>query len=70
VIGRIDKAIPDPRDPRYVTHKQRQMPKSRIFGIAAGYEDGNDQTTLRNELRSMRGADRRLDVDRFPVWNQ
>ena len=42
LIRRIDKAVPDPRDQRYVTHKQRQMLTSQIFGIAAGYEDGND----------------------------
>ena len=45
LIRRIDKAIPDPRDQRYVTHKQREMLTSRIFGIAAGYEDGNDDPT-------------------------
>ncbi len=49
LIRRIDKAIPDPRDQRYVTHKQRQMLTSQIFGIAAGYEDGNDHANLRND---------------------
>ncbi len=31
LIRRIDQAIPDPRDQRYVTHKQREMPTSRIY---------------------------------------
>ena len=49
LIQRIDNAIPDPRDPLYTTHSQAQILTSRIFGIAAGYEDGNDQQQLRHD---------------------
>lgn len=49
LIRRIDKAIPDPRDPIYVSHPQTEMLTSRIFGIAAGYEDGNDHHQLRHD---------------------
>ncbi len=43
-MSRIDKLIPDPRDPRYVTHSQIEMLTSRVFGLAAGYEDVNTIT--------------------------
>lgn len=46
---RIDQLIPDPRDPRYIVHPQIEMLTSRIFGIAAGYEDGNDHDQLRHD---------------------
>jgi hypothetical protein len=49
LMRRIDEAMTDPRDQRYVQHSQRQMITSRIFGIAAGYEDANDHQHLRND---------------------
>lgn len=49
LVRRIDEVIPDPRDPRYTTHPQAEILTSRIFGIAAGYEDGNDHDTLRRD---------------------
>ncbi len=49
LIGRIDQAIPDPRAPLYTAHPQTELLTSRIFGIAAGYEDGNDQDHLRHD---------------------
>ena len=49
LIERIDQVIPDPRDPRYSVHPQAEMLTSRIFGIAAGYEDGNDHQQLRHD---------------------
>jgi hypothetical protein len=49
LIRRIDQAIPDPRDPLYTAHPQAEILTSRIFGIAAGYEDGNDHNTLRHD---------------------
>lgn len=49
LIRRIDHAIPDPRDPLYTSHPQSELLTSRIFGIAAGYEDANDHETLRHD---------------------
>ena len=45
---RIDDIIADPRDPLYTAHLQAEILTSRIFGIAAGYEDGNDHQQLRH----------------------
>lgn len=49
LIRRIDQVIPDPRDPVYTAHSQAEILTSRIFGIAAGYEDANDHRTLRHD---------------------
>lgn len=49
LIRRIDQAIPDPRDPFHTSHPQAELLTSRIFGIAAGYEDANDHLQLRHD---------------------
>lgn len=49
LIRRIDQAIPDPRDPFATAHPQAEILTSRIFGIAAGYEDANDHQQLRHD---------------------
>ena len=47
LIDAINDCIPDPRDARYVIHDQRAMLAQRIVSLALGYEDLNDQETLR-----------------------
>ena len=59
----IDQAIPDPRDPRYIVHSQRDMLVARIYGIAAGYEDGNDHQDLRNDVAFQVAADKTPDTE-------
>ena len=49
LIQRMADLIPDPRGPAYMKHTQAEMLTSRIFGIAAGYEDGNDHQHLRHD---------------------
>ena len=49
LIRRAAEIIPDPRDPKYVVHPQTELLTSRIFGIAAGYEDANDHEHLRHD---------------------
>lgn len=49
LIRRADQAIPDPRDPLSIVHTQAEILTSRIFGIAAGYEDANDHQELRHD---------------------
>jgi hypothetical protein len=46
---RINQIIDDPRHPVFITHQQRHLLLQRIFAIALGYEDVNDQTNLRND---------------------
>jgi len=45
----ISDCLHDPRDPLDVVHEQQTMLAQRIFAIAAGYEDLNDQSRLVGE---------------------
>ncbi len=49
LIDAINGCIADPRDPRRVVHDQETLLRQRVFGIALGYEDLNDHTTLRTD---------------------
>ena len=49
LIDAINDCLPDPRDPRDTIDDQREMIAQRIFSIALGYEDLNDQQTLRDD---------------------
>jgi hypothetical protein len=42
-------ALDDPRDPDLTEHPFREMVRSRVYGILAGYEDQNDHDTLRTD---------------------
>ena len=44
------KIMPDRRNPHYIVHPMGSLLKQRIYGIALGYEDLNDHTTLRNDI--------------------
>lgn len=45
----LSDVIPDPRNQEMITHPHLALLKQRIYGIACGYEDLNDHTTLRND---------------------
>jgi hypothetical protein len=45
----LNEVIPDPRNPVFIVHEQRDMLAQRVIAIALGYEDLNDHQTLRND---------------------
>jgi len=45
----MDAALNDSRDPQRVKHRQIDMLRQRVYGIALGYEDLNDHDTLRRD---------------------
>jgi hypothetical protein len=49
LIDALNRCIPDPRNPIFIIHEQRTLLSQRIFGIALGYEDLNDQQGLRED---------------------
>ena len=59
----LAECIADPRDPAKIRHDLRTMLAQRIFGIALGYEDLNDQQTLRDDPLMAVLADQRPDPD-------
>jgi hypothetical protein len=46
----LDRVLPDPRHPLFIVHRQVDLLRQRIFGLALGYEDLNDHTTPRRDL--------------------
>src|SRR6056297_1846995 len=72
LIRRVDQAIPDPRDPSYTAHPQAEILTSRIFGIAAGYEDATDHDALRHDpafqvAAGRTPAENNYDEDDYPL---
>ena len=72
LIRRVDQAIPDPRDPAGTLHPQAELLTSRIFGLAAGYEDANDHHTLRHDgafqvAAGRTPAENNYDNEQYPL---
>ena len=64
-LGLLEAAnavLPDPRDPRYIKHSQLSMLRQRVYGLCQGYEDLNDQATLRHDPAWQTGIDCSLDL--------
>jgi hypothetical protein len=49
VADRLASCINDPRSPELITHSLAAIIRFRLLMIAAGYEDGNDASTLRSD---------------------
>lgn len=63
LIDAINDCLPDPRDQRFTIHEQREMIAQRIFSIALGYEDLNDQQTMRDDPALQLAAGKPPDPD-------
>ena len=50
LVSALDAVLPDPRDPLLITHRQVDLLRQRIYGVALGYEDLNDHETIRGDL--------------------
>lgn len=64
LLDAINAVIPDPRDPRFTIHEQRELLAQRIMALAAGYEDGNDHQTLRSDPALQTAVGRVPDEER------
>jgi hypothetical protein len=63
LIDGLAGCLSDPRDPGRITHELRTMLAQRIYGLALGYEDLNDHTTLRTDPLFAVLADQRPDPE-------
>ena len=45
----IDRAVPDRRDEKLITHSQLSLLRQRVYALALGYEDLNDHERLRTD---------------------
>jgi len=50
LVAALDKVLVDPRHPVFITHRQVDLLRQRVYGLAQGYEDLNDHATLRHDL--------------------
>ena len=71
LFDRIDRIIPDPRNPELITHRQRTLIAQRIIAIACGWEDLNDHERLRvdplMQIVSGRGVDDQQPLGSCPT---
>jgi hypothetical protein len=63
----IDKALIDPRHPDLIIHRQIDLLRQRIYGLALGYEDLNDHDTLRNDPVWQTAVDRGSQLASSPT---
>ena len=54
----LAKLLPDQRDPDRIEHSLESMLRQRIYGLALGYEDLNDQDSLHKDLLWQSAAER------------
>ena len=62
LVKALDAVLPDPRDPALITHRQVDLLRQRIYGLALGYEDLNDHDTLRRDLAWQTALERTEDL--------
>src|SRR2546423_13305045 len=60
LADRLAACLNDPRTPEKIVHRLTEINRFRMLMIAAGYEDGNDATTLRRDPMF------KLALDRLP----
>ena len=59
---KVDKVIPDPRDPNRTTHDQLSLLRQRIYGVCLGYEDLNDHQTMRHDSAMQTAVEAQRDL--------
>src|SRR3981081_2219775 len=67
LVKALDAALPDPRDPELITHRQADLLRQRIYGLALGYEDLNDHATLRQDLAWQTALERDTELASSPT---
>ena len=63
----LSQVIADPRDPDLITHRQVDLLRQRIYGLALGYEDLNDHDTLRQDLAWQSAVERDEELASSPT---
>lgn len=64
LTARVAALLPDNRAQHLVIHSRKEQIRQRIFGIALGYEDQDDATTLRHDPLLRLACDRAPNDDR------
>src|ERR1051325_7564508 len=49
VIADLAQRLPDPRSPQFIHHSTEALLTQQVYQLLAGYPDGNDAQTLRDD---------------------
>jgi hypothetical protein len=49
VIAELAQRLPDPRSPKFIQHSAEALLTQQVYQLLAGYPDGNDAQTLRDD---------------------
>src|SRR5262245_20166857 len=64
VIADLAQRLPDPRSPKFIHHSSEALLTQQIYQLLAGYPDGNDAQTLRDDPLFQILADVSPDAER------
>ena len=67
LVAALDEVLMDPRHPVFITHRQVDLLRQRIYGLALGYEDLNDHDTLRHDLAWQTALERETPLASSPT---
>jgi hypothetical protein len=67
LVSALDAVLVDPRHPVFITHRQVDLLRQRIYGLAQGYEDLNDHATLRHDLAFQTALERDTELASAPT---
>lgn len=67
LVAALDAVLVDPRHQVFVTHRQVDLLRQRIYGLALGYEDLNDHATLRGDLAFQTALERDTELASAPT---
>jgi hypothetical protein len=67
LVEALSAALPDPRHKVFIVHRQVDLLRQRIYGLAAGYEDLNDHDTLRHDPAWQTCVDRGSELASSPT---
>ena len=67
LVAALDAVLVDPRHPVFITHRQVDLLRQRIYGLALGYEDLNDHATLRRDLAFQTALERDTELASAPT---
>jgi hypothetical protein len=67
LLAALDRVLPDPRNPHFIIHRQVDLLRQRVYGLALGYEDLNDHATLRRDLAWQTALERDEELASSPT---
>jgi len=67
LVAALDEVLVDPRHQVFITHRQVDLLRQRIYGLALGYEDLNDHATLRCDLAFQTALERDTELASAPT---